>query len=103
MEDRDAPAAARVRAAADLLDRGGYKAAEEHIITPGVPNDALDDAIAAALRERAHSVGSQVVEPGPELPEPSSAPLYSRGQNLSGQDADDGAAQDADDGYRASS
>ena len=102
MEDKDAPAAARVRAACDLLDRGGYKAAEEHIITPGVPNHELDDAIAEALRQRALLVGSQAADPGHEDQDPAhedpgpaahdavGEPFRTRTQNLPEDDPEPG-------------
>lgn len=92
MEDKGAPAAARVRAAADLLDRGGYKAAEEIIVSPGQPNAELDDAIRTALQQRALGQGSQARNPiaaddgssGPDdgAPDGSSGGLCSPGPNL---------------------
>lgn len=51
--DPEAPAAARVRAAADLLDRAGLKAATELQVSEAPATNAdLDAAILAALEAR---------------------------------------------------
>ena len=53
MSDEDAPAASRVRAAADLLDRAGLKSVDVTVqVSSEQANDDLDAAIAAALASR---------------------------------------------------
>ena len=52
-EDTDQPAAARVRAASDLLDRAGFKPVSEIEVTAVVAeNEDLDRAISEALAAR---------------------------------------------------
>lgn len=48
------PPVVRVRAAAEILSRAGFSLTTTHdvTVTPGLPNPELDEAIAAALRDR---------------------------------------------------
>ena len=65
---RDDSGAVRVRAAIDLLDRAGLKAAEEHVIVPQeATNAALDAALLAALEARG-TVVTRVLDAEAEEP-----------------------------------
>lgn len=68
--DPGQPASARVRALVDLLDRGGYKVPEEHVlIAASAPRADLDEAIATALAQRG-LLGGQAADEDPSDPEP---------------------------------
>lgn len=65
MSDEDAPAASRVRAAADLLDRAGLKSVDVTVqVSSEQANEDLDSAIAAALASRFDGAGAGAVTHG---------------------------------------